>query len=385
MPNHQYDIFISYSDKDRELARKVYEALKAEGLNCWIAFQDIPHGEVWAKAITQGIKNSKAVLLILTTNSNNSDQVLREIEYADKQKKKLYCYKVEEFSISDAIDYFISSIQQFEAHNIVFEKALERMLSEFRRYLSIKEPIVHTPKKETIDKAQEFFDKGRKFYNEEKYAEAYIPLLQAANLGHVMAQNNIGVLFHGGYGINQDYVQAMKWYLKASEQGLTSAQINIGGLYSNGIGVKQDYAQAMQWYLKAAEQGDTNAQCYIGALYANGYGVKQDYAQAMQWYLKSSEKGNANAQFNIGKLYSQGQFVKRDYVQAMQWYLKAAQQENSDAQNNIGVLYFEGLGIKQDKKIAKEWFVKSAEQGNILANQNLEKLYIKGFWEILFS
>jgi TIR domain len=34
---NEHDIFISYSDKDRELARKVYDALVAEGFNCWIS------------------------------------------------------------------------------------------------------------------------------------------------------------------------------------------------------------------------------------------------------------------------------------------------------------------------------------------------------------
>ena len=43
-------------------------------------------------------------------------------------------------------------------------------------------------------------------------------------------------------------------------QGLAAAQYSLGFCYYNGYGVPQDYAQAVQWYRKAAEQGNAAAQ-----------------------------------------------------------------------------------------------------------------------------
>ena len=40
-----------------------------------------------------------------------------------------------------------------------------------------------------------------------------------------------------------------------NEQGLDKPQYNLGLLYHHGRGVPQDYAEAMRWYRKAAEQG----------------------------------------------------------------------------------------------------------------------------------
>lgn len=256
----QYDIFISYSDKDRELAQRVYEALKAEGLKCWIAFNDIPHGEVWAKAITQGIKNSKTFLLILSNNSNSSDQVLREIEYADKQKKKLYCYKVENLVVSDAIDYFISSIQQFEAQGITFEKAIERILSEFIRFLEIEKNNIIEPQISNIVMAQRYFDEGKKFYDENNYQEALMSLFQAANLEYDKAQTLIGQIYFDRFNPLHDYKQAYNWYLRAANNGNSESQASVGMMLHYGLGTVQNRDAAFDWLQKAANQGNVMAQ-----------------------------------------------------------------------------------------------------------------------------
>jgi TPR repeat protein len=66
-----------------------------------------------------------------------------------------------------------------------------------------------------------------------------------------------------------------------------AAQNNIGWLYRNGWGVGQDYAEAMRWYRKAADQGNADAQNIIGWLYRNGWGVGQDYADFSGYFGRS--------------------------------------------------------------------------------------------------
>ncbi len=75
-----------------------------------------------------------------------------------------------------------------------------------------------------------------------------------------MAQHNLGVYYEHGWGVKQDYAQAVYWYRKAAEQGLADAMNNLGVCYYNGKGVRQDYAQAVYWYRKAAKKGDKVAQ-----------------------------------------------------------------------------------------------------------------------------
>jgi len=81
-----------------------------------------------------------------------------------------------------------------------------------------------------------------------------------AEQGDASAQTNLGVMYHQGHGVPQDYAEAMKWFRLAAEQGHPSAQTNLGVMYHQGQGVPQDYAEAMKWYRLAADQGHTNAQ-----------------------------------------------------------------------------------------------------------------------------
>ena len=65
--------------------------------------------------------------------------------------------------------------------------------------------------------------------------------------------------------------------------------------YNVGFGVVQDYKEALKWYRKAAKQGDASAQYALGLMYGVGQGVAQDYKEALKWYRLAAEQGNADA------------------------------------------------------------------------------------------
>lgn len=73
------------------------------------------------------------------------------------------------------------------------------------------------------------------------------------------AQFKLGIMYHNGDVVTQDYEEAVKWYQKAAEQGIADAQCNLGSMYRDGDGVAQDYAEAFKWFQMAAEQGDATA------------------------------------------------------------------------------------------------------------------------------
>ncbi|MFV9616915.1 MAG: tetratricopeptide repeat protein, partial [Gammaproteobacteria bacterium] len=74
--------------------------------------------------------------------------------------------------------------------------------------------------------------------------------------GDAEAQNSLGIMYGIGYGVRQDYKQAVKWYQKAAKQGSAKAQSNLGIVYLNGEGVKQNKATAKEWFGKACEDGN---------------------------------------------------------------------------------------------------------------------------------
>ena len=84
--------------------------------------------------------------------------------------------------------------------------------------------------------------------------------------GYANAQNNLGGCYRNGFGVMQDYSEAVKWYKKAADQGVAEAQFNMGLCYNDGLGVVKNYSEAVKWFKKAAEQGMEKAQTMLKVL-----------------------------------------------------------------------------------------------------------------------
>ena len=149
-----------------------------------------------------------------------------------------------------------------------------------------------------------------------------------------------GLCCYHGYGMEQDYTQAVEWfrkaadqnpaltaelYRRAAEQGNRYAMRLLGNCYCSGQGVDRDYHQAVEWYCKAAELGDGDACYWLGRCCASGRGVDRDYALAVRCFRKAAELGDKDACCWLGNYYCSGEDVEKDEAQAAQWYRKAAE------------------------------------------------------------
>jgi len=207
------------------------------------------------------------------------------------------------------------------------------------------------------------------------YKEAVRWYQKAAEQGCANAQYNLGVAYSTGQGVPQDYKKAVKWYRKAAEQGDSSGQYGIGCMYYIGQGVPRDYKEAVNWLRKSAKQGDAGAQCRLARMYQDGDGAPQDHKKALYWFIKAAEQGNVWAQYFLGAIYKDGQSIPQNYEEAAKWYRKAAEQGNVKAQISLAIAYRNGDGVPQDHKKALCWFTKVAEQGNADAQYFLGTMY----------
>lgn len=62
-------------------------------------------------------------------------------------------------------------------------------------------------------------------------------------------------MYENGFGVEQDYKEAIKWYRKSADQGYRWGQLSLGTMYQRGYGVPKDISMAKYWYQKAADQG----------------------------------------------------------------------------------------------------------------------------------
>jgi TPR repeat protein len=73
-----------------------------------------------------------------------------------------------------------------------------------------------------------------------------------------------------GIGQDPNAELAVDWYRMASTQGYARAQNCLGSCYYRGYGVEQDYGEAVMWYRKAAEQVSTKCTTFYTTLNLSG-------------------------------------------------------------------------------------------------------------------
>ena len=75
-------VFISYSSKDENLATKIVESLEKAGLDAWYKKREILPGDNWAERVASGLKESNAMVVLVTPDALESDAVQSSISYA---------------------------------------------------------------------------------------------------------------------------------------------------------------------------------------------------------------------------------------------------------------------------------------------------------------
>ena len=228
-------------------------------------------------------------------------------------------------------------------------------------------------------------------------ARAAVLYQTAADAGHVDAAVSLGLLYHEGRGVVQDYDRARALYERPAAQGHARALNNMGLLYVRGTGVPQDYAQAAAYFGAAADQGLAAAMTNLGVLYENGYGVPLNEAQAAELYMlggrgadragpgyiydarlvplqvspetgialeRAAQAGDPVAQFQLGWALVQGNDVSfEDQGRAAQLFRQAAEAGHGPAMANLGAMYARGAGLPQDYVLAQMWLLLAQARG----------------------
>jgi hypothetical protein len=134
------------------------------------------------------------------------------------------------------------------------------------------------------------YDEGAAAFIRGDYEEAWQEWLVLGERGHQSAQYNLGVLYSIGLGVEQDDVQASKWFRRAADRGLPAAQMRLGSAYMEGKGVTEDLKEAYFWFTLAATHfslGEQHEQA-VAARESTGAGltraqITEVLERAMSW------------------------------------------------------------------------------------------------------
>jgi actin-related protein len=134
-----HDVFISYSTVDKLVAESVRTALEAKNIQCWIAPRDIPPGVTWVDAIVDAIDACRLFVLISSTNSNNSTQVLSELQRCASRGLSIIPLRIDDTSLSKAVEFYTSRYQWLDAQIPPLEPHLTQLAETAQRLLAQEE------------------------------------------------------------------------------------------------------------------------------------------------------------------------------------------------------------------------------------------------------
>ena len=140
-----HDVFISHSSNNRTVANAVCAALESIGVRCWIAPRDVLPGRSYSGEITRAIQQSRAFVLIFSEHSNNSEQVLREVQLAANSRLHIVQFRIDAVVPSDDLEYYLSGPHWLDAVTPPLDAHLEQLKSSMKALLALPRAAAPDP------------------------------------------------------------------------------------------------------------------------------------------------------------------------------------------------------------------------------------------------
>ncbi len=132
----RHDVFISYSIKDKGTADAACSILERNGIRCWMAPRDSLPSVSYAESVINAIDKSYLLLIIFSNNSNQSPQVLREVNRAVKKGIPILPFRIENAEPTKSMEYYLSTPHWLDALTPPMEKHLKKLVETVQLLLS---------------------------------------------------------------------------------------------------------------------------------------------------------------------------------------------------------------------------------------------------------
>lgn len=153
-----WDVFISYSTEDKQIADAICHSIENEGIKCWIAPRDVGAGNSYASEIIKAIKNCKIVILVASKYTNKSQHVLNEVNSAVDNNKIILPFKIDSENFTEEYGYYLGKthwIEAFPEPSKHFSTLIKNVGSLLEKSTSISEYIDLSLENERRKRAKE--------------------------------------------------------------------------------------------------------------------------------------------------------------------------------------------------------------------------------------
>ena len=130
-------IFISYSRSDSVFVLKLEEDLAKAGIDIWLDQKKIAVGKLWDREIDKALKSSGILILVISPNSADSDNVANEVLFAINKGKTVIPILIEQ---TDDIPFNWERFQRIDLTKD-YETGLNNLAESLRYELSLIQSI----------------------------------------------------------------------------------------------------------------------------------------------------------------------------------------------------------------------------------------------------
>lgn len=102
----KYDVFISYSSRNQDIANAICHVLEDAKIRCWIAPRDIQAGTKYASVIRRAIESCDVFVLVFSEFAAVSQWVESELNMAFSNHKVIVPYKVDNAVVEDYDEFY---------------------------------------------------------------------------------------------------------------------------------------------------------------------------------------------------------------------------------------------------------------------------------------
>ena len=174
---------------------------------------------------------------------------------------------------------------------------------------------------------------AKEYLKDKQYEKAFKLFQSEAQKNNVPAIYSIAKMYQKGL-LGKENIPKAQEYFAETLKGFLFLEPNagkmqpyiwyhLGRLYNFGYGTEQDYSEAFKWFQKAALAKNDYAQYSLGSLYFYGNGTQQDYTKAFSWYKKSADSDNIFACYSTAKMLDEGIGIEKNTEQAEHYFENA--------------------------------------------------------------
>ena len=162
-----YDVFLSYSRKDANIADEIYKVLQKNNIKVFIDTEGIGGARDFAEIISENILSSKIFLCIASSNYYKAKWALDEIAYAkdNKQRESIYVYIIDNSEMPRGYNLSTAAINRRLMSNTPIEPNL---VDDIKLLLNNQKILIKHPMNMDNNDTSSHFDIGintKSFYS----------------------------------------------------------------------------------------------------------------------------------------------------------------------------------------------------------------------------